>query len=66
MTDQETVAAFIATNDRSPVVKGWAREPDPRKPGKGGTYKLKNGKEFALTLLQCRLLPKGYPKWMFS
>lgn len=66
MNDAKAVAAFIKANDISRVVEGWANQPDPRKPGGGGTYKLDDGRSFRLTLAQCRLLPDGYPKWKLS
>lgn len=61
MTDN--VQAFIAANDRSPVIEGWANESDPRNPAKGGTYRLQSGKTFSLSVEECRALPNGYPKW---
>jgi hypothetical protein len=57
------VAAFMAANDKSPVISGRAIEPDPRKPAKGGIYELENGDLFKLNVEECRALPEGYPKW---
>lgn len=54
---------FVKANDASPVIEGWVNEPDPAKPAKGGTYRLKNRKTFSLTVEDCRSLPDGYPRW---
>jgi len=61
--EQQQVADFIAANDRFPVVSGYALEPDPRKPAKGGVYTLSNGIAYKLNLAECRALPDGYPRW---
>lgn len=54
---------FMAANDRSPVVSGSAREPNPNKPSKGATYMLDNRDRWRLNLDDCQALLPGYPKW---
>lgn len=56
----ENAQAFVAANKRSPVVSGYALEPDPRKPAKGVCYRLANGKSFTLTPAECGTVE---PRW---
>jgi len=53
---------FCDANDQSLVVSGFAHEPDPRKPARGITYTLDDGRSFRLSAADC-VLPEGYPKW---
>lgn len=53
--------AFIAANAESPVVYGAAREPDPRKPARGASYRLKDGRRFILNVQDCKDV--GMPRW---
>ncbi len=57
----EKAREFMTANEASPVVSGYAIEPDPRKPGKGGCYTLKDGRMFRLSLEDCRSMPA--PRW---
>jgi hypothetical protein len=57
----DNARAFVAANKRSPVVSGYALEQDPRKPSRGGSYTLQNGKEFTLSVEECRVI--GMPRW---
>ena len=57
----ENAAAFLAANKRSPVIEGWALEPDPRKPARGASYRLRSGKLFTLTPDELRDV--GMPRW---
>ncbi len=61
MTMSDNAAAFIKANKRSPVISGYALEPDPRKPAKGASYTLQSGKTFTLTVEECRQI--GMPRW---
>lgn len=60
-TLSERASAFVEANAGSPVIYGRAIEPDPRKPAKGAIYRLKNGKEFYLSVNECREV--GMPRW---
>lgn len=53
-------AAFVAANKQSPVVSGYAIEPDPRKPAKGVVYTLDDGRRFRLTVEDGRQVE---PRW---
>lgn len=55
-----TARAFMARNDRSPVISGSS---NAERGGMGGTYGLKDGSQHRLDTLACRLLPDGYPRW---
>lgn len=62
-TEQQQVDEFVAANDSSRVIEGWAIEPDLRKPARGGCYKFESGTIFKLNVAECRAVPDGYPKW---
>lgn len=54
----KSAQAFMDANDQSPVYAGAAHE------GGGGTYTLTDERSFTLSLMDCRSLPEGYPKWV--
>lgn len=56
---------FMTANDQSSVVEGWAHHPDPRENKGGGSYRLEDGRVFALEVEDCRSLPEAYPRWCF-
>lgn len=61
LVDAATAArAFMARNDRSPVISGSS---NAERGGMGGTYGLKDASHHRLDTLACRLLPDGYPRW---
>lgn len=62
MSIQSEARAFMAANDQSPVVEGWAHNAD-NGGGQGGVYVLDDGRRFDLSSDVCRALPEGYPKW---
>lgn len=53
--------AFLAANKQSPVVSGYAIEPDPCRPPKGASYTLKDGQRFRLSVADCKTI--GMPEW---
>lgn len=56
-TPQQQADAFMAANDRHPVVAGAGLERG------GGRYMTADRKWHYLGLAACRLLPEGYPRW---
>lgn len=52
---------FLAENAKSPVISGYAIEPNPTKPAKGVSYTLEDGQTFLLTPKECADV--GMPKW---
>lgn len=65
MSAEQTAARFVAANNQSPVVAGYARNAE-NGGGQGGTYVLDDGRRFTLGLAACRALPDGYPKWKLT
>ncbi len=63
MSIHQEANAFIQANDESPVISGYAIEPDPRRPAQGAVYELDDGRSFRLSRDVCRALPADYPKW---
>lgn len=57
----ENALAFMKANDASDVVEGSAKGP-----GRGGYYRLADGRVFELTVADCRSIPDGYPRWLFE
>lgn len=47
--DAKAAKRFEEANKLSPVVSGYALEPNPNKPGRGGVFTLKNGKTHRLS-----------------
>lgn len=61
MSDDMTknAKAFKKANDESPVIEGKVNDLVHG----GGTYWLRDGRNFVLTADEARSLPEGYPKW---
>jgi hypothetical protein len=57
---QEQADDFMAANDKSPVVAGFAIGQG----GQGGVYKLKDGTRHRIGAKGCGLLREGYPRWV--
>lgn len=62
MTPTEKAKAFMAANDKSPVVIGAAIG-NGGQGGQGGHYTLKDKQSFRLSVEDCQSLPEGYPRW---
>lgn len=60
---QQQADDFMAANRKSPVVSGYAIEPDPRKPAKGASYTLADRTTHRLGVEACGLLLEGFPRW---
>lgn len=52
--------SFMRANDSSAIYAGASIEHG----GKGGTYSLEDGSHHRLSVLTCRMLPDGYPRWI--
>ena len=60
---QQQADAFMAANDRSPVVAGAVVHRAPSGAPEGVSYTLQNRTRRELTSAAARLLPDGYPRW---
>jgi hypothetical protein len=59
-TPQQQADDFMAANDKSPVVAGYAIGQG----GQGGNYTLKDGSKYYVGAAACGLLREGYPRWI--
>lgn len=57
----EKAKEFMRANVQSPVVSGYAIEPNPFKPSKGAVYTLKDGRRFRLGVVDCKAMTA--PRW---
>lgn len=62
MSVQSEARAFMAANDQSPVIGGWAHNAS-KGGGQGGVFFLDDGRSFDLSRDVLRALPADYPKW---